>query len=51
MKEKSPMLFIEVRSEPDRVRVQYSVERNREMEDKKKMNKLNRRLKKMKSKK
>ena len=46
-----PNLFIEVRSEPDVVRVQYSVERNRELEDKKKMSKLNKRLKKMKSKK
>jgi len=46
-----PNLFIEVRSEPDRVRVEYSVERNRELEDKKKMSKLNKRLKKMKSKK
>ena len=51
MKEKSPMLFIEVRSDPDKVRVQYSVERNRELEDKQKMAKLNKRLKKMKKKK
>jgi hypothetical protein len=46
-----PNLFIEVKSEPDRVRVQYSVERNREIEDKQKMSKLNKRLKKMKKKK
>jgi len=51
MKEKSPMLFIEVRSEPDRVKVEYSVERHRELEDKQKMSKLNKRLKKMKKKK
>ena len=51
MKEKSPMLFIEVKSEPDKVRVQYSVERHRELEEKQKMAKLNKRLKKMKSKK
>jgi len=46
-----PNLFIEVRSEPDRVKVQYSVERHREIEDKQKMSKLNKRLKKMKKKK
>lgn len=45
-----PNLFIEVKSEPDKVRVQYSVERNRELEDKQKMSKLNKRLKKMKKK-
>ena len=46
-----PNLFIEVRSDPDRVRVKYSVERNRELEDKQKMSKLNQRLKKIKKKK
>ena len=51
MKEKSPMLFIEVRSEPDKVKVEYSVERHRELEDKKTMSKLNKRLKNMKKKK
>jgi|TARA_Y100000114_G_C11601108_1_gene250480 hypothetical protein len=51
MKEKSPMLFIEVRSEPDKVKVEYSVERHRELEDKQKMSKLNKRLKNMKKKK
>lgn len=50
MKEKSPMLFIEVKSEPDKVRVQYSIERHRELEDKQKMSKLNKRLKNIKSK-
>jgi hypothetical protein len=49
MKEKSPMLFIEVRSEPDKVKVEYSVERHRELEQK--MSKLNKRLKNMKKKK
>lgn len=43
-----PNLFIEVKSLPDVVRVEYSVERHRELEDKKKMSKLNKRLKKMK---
>ena len=51
MKQKSPMLFIEVRSEPDKVKVEYSVERHRELEDKQKMSKLNKRLKNMKKKK
>lgn len=51
MKEKSPMLFIEVKSLPDVVKVEYNVERHRELEDKNKMSKLNKRLKKMKSKK
>jgi len=46
-----PNLFIEVRSEPDKVRVEYSVERHRELEDKQKMSKLNKRLKNMKKKK
>lgn len=45
------MLFIEVRSEPDKVKVEYSVERHRELEDKQKMSKLNKRLKNMKKKK
>ena len=45
------MLFIEVKSLPDVVRVQYSVERHRELEDKQKMSKLNQRLKKIKKKK
>ena len=46
-------LFVEVKSLPDVVRVQYSVERNRELEKKQneKMSKLNRRLKNMKKKK
>jgi len=51
MKEKSPMLFIEVKSLPDVVRVQYSVERHKELKDKQKMSKLNQRLKKIKKKK
>jgi len=46
-----PNLFIEVKSLPDVVKVQYSVERHRELEDKQKMAKLNKRLKKMKKKK
>lgn len=48
-----PNLFIEVKSEPDRVKVEYSVERQRDLEKKQneKMAKLNKRLKKMKSKK
>jgi hypothetical protein len=48
-----PNLFIEVKSDEDKVRVQYSVERNRDLEKKKneKMNKLNKRLKNMKNKK
>lgn len=45
-----PNLFVEVKSDPDKIRVQYSVERNRELEDKQKMSKLNRRLKNIKSK-
>lgn len=45
------MLFIEVRSEPDKVKVEYSVERHRELEDKQKMSKLNKRLKNMQKKK
>ena len=44
-----PNLFVEVKSDPDKIRVQYSVERNREMEDKQKMSKLNKRLKNMKN--
>ncbi len=46
-------LFIEVKSEPDVVKVEYSVERQRDLEKKhnEKMNKLNKRLKKMKKKK
>jgi len=46
-----PNLFIEVISEPDKVKVEYSVERHRELEDKQKMSKLNKRLKNMKKKK
>jgi hypothetical protein len=48
-----PNLFIEVISEPDKVKVEYSVERHRDLEKKKneKMNKLNKRLKNMKNKK
>ena len=44
-----PNLFIEVKSDPDRVKVEYSVERHRELEDKQKMSKLNKRLKNMKN--
>jgi len=44
-------LFVEVKSLPDVVKVEYSVERHRELEDKKKMSKLNKRLKNMKKKK
>tara|TARA_R110002012_G_scaffold172066_1_gene337025 strand:- start:217 stop:381 length:165 start_codon:yes stop_codon:yes gene_type:complete len=45
-----PSLFIEVISEPDKVKVEYSVERQRQLEEKgkDKMKKLNQRLKKMK---
>ena len=49
-----PHLFIEVISEPDKVKVEYSVERQRQLEEndkEKKMRNLNKRLKKMKSKK
>ena len=45
-----PNLFVEVKSDEDKVRVQYSVERHRLLEDKQKMSKLNRRLKNIKSK-
>ena len=45
-----PNLFVEVKSDEDKVRVQYSVERNRDLEDKQKMSKLNKRLKNIKSK-
>lgn len=47
-----PNLFIEVKSLPDVVKVEYSVERHRDLEKKQneKMNKLNKRLKNMKSK-
>lgn len=45
-----PNLFVEVKSDPDRVKVEYSVERHRYLEDKQKMTKLNRRLKNIKSK-
>ena len=47
-----PNLFVEVKSDEDKVRVQYSVERNRDLEKKQneKMSKLNRRLKNIKSK-
>ena len=45
-----PSLFIEVKSEPDKVKVEYSVERQRHLENKDKMKKLNQRLKKIKSK-
>jgi len=46
-------LFIEIKSEPDKVKVEYSVERHRDLEKKQneKMNKLNKRLKNMKKKK
>ena len=46
-----PNLFIEVKSDEDKVKVEYSVERHRELEDKKTMSKLNKRLKNMKKKK
>jgi hypothetical protein len=45
-----PNLFVEVKSDPDKIRVQYNVERNRYLEDKQKMSKLNKRLKNIKSK-
>ena len=45
-----PNLFVEVKSDEDKVRVKYSVERNRDLEDKQKMSKLNKRLKNIKSK-
>jgi len=44
-------LFIEVKSLPDVVKVEYSVERHRELEDKKKKRKINKKLKNMKKKK
>ena len=48
-----PNLFIEVKSLPDVVRVQYSIERHRDLEKKQiqKMNKLKSRLNKIKKKK
>ena len=48
-----PNLFIEIKSPPDVVRVEYSVERNRDLEKKQiqKMNNLKNRLNKMKKKK
>ena len=48
-----PNLFIEIKSDDDKVKVEYSVERQRHLEDKdkkKQMKKLNQRLKKIKSK-
>tara|TARA_R110002050_G_scaffold9843_2_gene34567 strand:+ start:392 stop:541 length:150 start_codon:yes stop_codon:yes gene_type:complete len=46
-------LFVEIKSLPDKVKVEYSVERHRDLEKKhnEKMTKLNKRLKKMKKKK
>ena len=48
-----PNLFIEVKSPPDFVRVEYSIERHRDLEKKQiqKMNKLKSRLNKIKKKK
>jgi len=48
-----PSLFIEVKSDKDNVRVEYSVERQRHLEtkEKDKMKKLNQRFKKLKNKK
>ncbi len=48
-----PNLFIEIKSDEDHVKVEYSVERQRQLEDKdkeKQMRNLSKRLKKMKSK-
>ena len=45
-----PNLFIEVKSDEDKVKVEYGIERQRHLEDKQKMSKLNKRLKNIKSK-